>query len=191
MENVEKSEANISKLRLQLENAGIDISIWGTGGYKTIEHLTKEIDCQEIVLTTDENGELIRISEVAAATIFFVDDDCKKYRLKEQKQIFIDGRERIRPSNGQSVFEKMKFGEDPTQAMIRGISEELGIDADINLKHINTVQDIADSKSYPGLQTKSTTHFFDVILNSEQFNPRGYTEEQSDKITYFVWEKID
>ena len=87
MKNVEKSEANISKLRLQLKNAGIDISIWGTGGYKTLEHLAKEIDCKEIVLTTDENGELIRISEVVAAKIFYNHDDGKTYRLKEEKQV--------------------------------------------------------------------------------------------------------
>ena len=190
MEKFEAIESNVPKLKMLLSNAGVDISIWGTGGFKTIEHLAKEIDNNEIILAENEQGELIRISEVVASSIYYI-DDINKYRLKEQKQVFLDGRVRIRPSNGQSVFEKMKFGEDPTQAMIRGISEELGIDADINLKHINTVQDTADSKSYPGLQTKSTTHFFDVILNSEQFNPRGYTEEQSDKITYFVWEKID
>ena len=85
MENVEKSETNISKRRSQLKNAGVDISIWGTGVYKTLEHLAKEIDCQKIVLTTDENGELVRISEVAAANIFFIDSDGIRYRLKEEK----------------------------------------------------------------------------------------------------------
>jgi len=190
MEDLHKVESKVDRLKSKLETFGIDISAWGTGGYKTLDHLTKEIECQEVFLNVNENSELIRISEVVAATIFYTHDDGKKYCLREEKQVFFDGRERVRSSAGQSVFEKMQLGEDPTEAMLRGISEELGIVGSMLLNYVDKVENIADSKSYPGLQTKSTTHLFEAILNSEQFHPQGYREEQPDKVTYFIWESV-
>lgn len=193
MENNEtnESKSNVSILRARLKNAKIDISLWGTGGYKTIEHLAKEIDNNEIILDVTKNGELIRISEVVAAKIFYIDDNGKKYQLIEQKQVFVDGRERIRPSNGQSVFEKMKFGEAPMQAMARGITEELGIGDEFNISFVDEIEKNEESKSYPGLITQSTTYFFEALLNTSQYNSQGYIEVQDDKITYFVWEQIE
>lgn len=78
----------------------------------------------------------------------------------------------------------MKLGESSIETIVRGISEELGVDGDIALEPINKIENVADSKSYPGLQTKSTTYLFEAILTPEQFNPLGYAEEQLDKITY-------
>jgi hypothetical protein len=107
MENYEIKKPKMDDLNLQLKKAGIDISSWGTGGYKTIGHLLNEIESQETILTTDVNGELLRKIEVVGAAIFHISDDGKRYYLKEEKQIFIDGRERQRPvTNNRSVFEK-------------------------------------------------------------------------------------
>ena len=189
MENLGETKSNNDKLKSQLEAYGVDTTVWGTGGYKTIDHLVKEIEDQEVILDFNEDGELTRISEVVAAMILCIHDD-KMYRLKEEKQVFIDGRERVRPSAGQSVFEKMKLGEKPDEAILRGIAEELSIAGEIILNYIEKVENIADSKSYPGLITKSTTHFFEVELTAEQFKSQGYIEEQADKITFFVWEQI-
>lgn len=190
MENLGEAKFGTNKLKSQLEAFGIDTTIWGTGGYKTIDHLVKEIEDQEVILGLNEDGELIRISEVVAAMVLCVHDD-KMYRLKEERQVFKDGRERIRPSAGHSVFEKMKLGENPDEAILRGITEELNIAGEIILNYIKKIENMADSKSYPGIQTKSTTHFFEAMLEASQFNPEGYIEEQLDKSTYFVWELID
>ena len=190
MENIQESKSGIDKLKSKLGCFGIDTSIWGTSGYKTLDHLMKEIECGEAVLGLSPDSELIRISEVVAATIFYRHTDGSEYRLKELKQIFEDGRERVRPSAGQSVFEKMKFGENPSEAMLRGISEELGIGEVETLNYIDKIENLADSKSYPGLKTQSTTHLFEVRLNAEQFNPQGYVERQMGLTTYFIWELI-
>jgi hypothetical protein len=192
MENPEIIKSKIDDLNLQLKKAGIDVSGWGTGGYKTLEHLSNEIESQETILTTDTNGELLRKIEVVGAAIFYFSDDGKKYSLKEEKQIFIDGRERRRLAiKGRSIFEKMKPNEDPKCAIIRGIQEELGIKGDIDLRQTDTYKKIGDSDSYPGLKTESTLYMFNSTLSQEQFNPDGYIEEQPDKTTYFTWIEIE
>lgn len=190
MENLNEAKIGTNKLKSQLEAFGVDISIWGTRGYKTLDHLVNEIEDQEVILDVNENGELIKISEIVAATVLCFYED-KTYRLKEERQVFKDGRERFRLSAGRSVFEKMKLGEKPDKAILRGITEELSIAGEIILNYVGKIEHMADSKSYPGIKAKSTTHFFEAILESSQFNPDGYVEEQADKITYFVWEQIE
>lgn len=191
MENFGEIESDIDKLRSQLDTFGIDTVKWGTGIYKTIYHLADEIKNGEIILKENKDGELIRVSEIVATTIYFTDKDGKTYRLKEQKQVFNDGRERVRQSEGQAVFEKMKSGEEPAEAILRGINEELGINCGIVVKYIETIENFGEAGSYPGMSTESKTHYFETILEAPQFQPQGYIEEQSDKITYFVWELID
>lgn len=193
MENFESNkESKIDDLIFRLKKAGIDVSSWGTGEYKTFEHLLNEIESQETKLSIDVNGELVRTIEVVGAAIYYISNDGKKYYLKEEKQIFIDGRERRRPmTKGRSVFEKMKPNEIPKEAIIRGIREELGIKGDIDLRQTDTYNKIENSESYPGLRTKSTLYMFDSLLNQEQYNPDGYIEEQSDKTTYFTWLEIE
>ena len=188
---MEKSptETNIETLKTQLNNVGIDISVWGTGKAKTIEHLMKEIEDGETILTTNENGELVRLLTVAGADIYYTSKDGKRYRLKEEKQIFKDGRERQR-NLGQAISEKIKQNEDPEIAIARGIKEELGIESKIDLEKIENTKNTVESPSYPGLKTEYSIHKFKAVLNDEQFNPNGYTEIQDGLTTYFVWEEI-
>ena len=176
-------------LQAQLEDAGIDTSTWGTGQAKTLAHLQKEIESGETVLVTGENGELLRKVVVGGADIFYEAPDGKQYRLKEDRQLFTDGRERRRDL-GQAVSEKMKPDEDPQSAMIRGIREELGISGDITLTETGTDEHRVTSASYPGLESQYIRHTYKVVLSDEQFNPEGYTEEQEDKSTFFVWEVL-
>jgi hypothetical protein len=136
-----------------------------------------------------ENGELLRKVLVVGADIFYLSPEGKKFRLKEEKQVFKDGRERRRDL-GTAVSEKMKPGENPKEAMVRGIAEELEIEGEINLTKIDTDEKLITSPSYPGLQSQYVTHKFEVALNEQQFNPDGYKEEQSDKSTYFIWEEV-
>ncbi len=189
MEQLQKIELTASTLKTQLGNAGIDISVWGTGKAKTIDHLKKEIDEGETILETNESGELIRLLTVAGADIYYMSKDGKQYRLKEEKQIFKDGRERQRNLE-QAISEKIKPVEDPDIAIIRGIKEELGIESEINLEKIESTKNTVESPSYPGLKTEYSIHKFKAVLNDEQFNPDGYTEIQDGITTYFIWEEI-
>ena len=177
-------------LQKQLVDAGIDTSSWGTGKAKTLEHLQREIESGETILIIRETGKLLRRIVVVGADIYYQSPDGKKYRLKEDRQVFKDGRERRRDL-GQAVSEKMKPDEDPKDAMIRGIQEELGISSEIALTETGTDVQQATSPSYPGLESEYIRHKFQTTLTDEQFNPDGYVEEQSDKSTYFIWEEVE
>ncbi|OGZ32545.1 MAG: hypothetical protein A3H02_00175 [Candidatus Niyogibacteria bacterium RIFCSPLOWO2_12_FULL_41_13] len=190
MENFEKTnEIAPNVLKQQLEGAGIDTSVWGTGQAKTLAHLQKEIESGETILIKGKEGELLRKVVVGGADVFYVSPEGKKYRLKEDRQVFKDGRERRRDL-GQAVSEKMKPDENPNDAMIRGIQEELGIVGEIILTETGTDEQLLTSPSYPGLQSQYIRHKFEAILNQKQFKQNGYVEEQPDKSTYFIWEEI-
>ncbi len=188
MEDI-KNKNSVESLSEQLESAGIDTSEWGTGQAKTLAHLAKEIEDKETVLIVDEDGELLRKVTVVGADVYHLSPDGKKYHLKEEKQVFNDGRERSRDLV-QAVSEKIKEDEEPREAMIRGIQEELGVTGQILPEYIKTKQRVLSSPSYPGLKSKYVVHEFRVMLNDEQFNPSGYIETQDDKSTYFIWEEI-
>ena len=184
-----QNKITISGLKKQLEDAGINTAKWGTGQAKTLTHLQKEIEDSETVLTTTETGGLLRKVVVGGADVYYKSSDGKKYRLKEEKQVFKDGRERRRDL-GQAISEKVKLNENIEDAMVRGIREELGISGEIVLTKIGTDKQEVVSQSYPGLQSKYIRHKFQVILSDEQFNSDGYIEEQSDLSTYFVWREV-
>lgn len=188
-ESESKIKIDTDALMRQLEDAGIDTSKWGIGQFKTLAHLQKEIEDGETTLESNENGEMLRKVELCSADVYSSTPDGIKYRLKESRQVFKDGRERQRNLK-QAVNEKMKIGENYREAMIRGIKEELSIEGDINLKEIGTEQELVDSPSYPGLKSQFVWHMFDIELDDSQFNPSGYTEIQSDKSTFFIWEEV-
>lgn len=181
---------NINMLKKLLEDNGIDISQWGKGAAKTIEHLQKEIVEQETFLIIGETGELIRKVVIVGADIYYTSQDGKRYRLKEDRQVFNDGSERRR-DYGHAVSEKMKIEEEPEIAMIRGIREELGIEGVIQLSKTEADEKVISSPSYPGLNSHYIRYGFEVFLSENQFNIEGYVEEQADKKTYFVWEQIN
>lgn len=184
------NQITIDTLSNQLTKASIDTSTWGTGQTKTVAHLHEEIQSGETILTPGENDKLLREVIVGNADIFYQSPNGKKYRLKEDKQVFKDGRERRR-NLGHAVSEKMKADEEPIVAMIRGIQEELGINSELKLVKLGTEILQEPSPSYPGLESNYVFHTFEVTLTDEQFNPAGYVEEQTDKSTYFVWEEVD
>lgn len=180
----------MEQLKCTLEKAGIDITRWGIGQAKTLAHLKKEIENGETFLVSDEAGKLIRTVVVGGADIFYQSPDGKKFHLREDRQVFNDGRMRQR-NLSQSVSEKIKPGEDPDTAVIRGIQEELGIEGEIVSIRVGTDDQIIESPSYPGLQSQYVIHRYQVTLTEKQFDPRGYVENQPDKNTYFVWEKLE
>lgn len=178
----------IEQLRMQLQNNGIDLSKWGQGGAKTVEQLFEEIEEGETELTKDLDGKLIRKVLGVGANVYYNEDE-QTFRLKEERQIFSDGRVRVR-NFGRAVSEKIKFGEYPHDAMARGIQEELGILSNLFLEEVETVVETKDSPSYPGLISHYIIDVFKINLTSTQYKPEGYVEERDGIKTYFVWEKI-
>lgn len=167
---------------------GIEIDRWGTGKAKTIKHLIKEINDNECILQEDENSMLVRYLRVATAKIYFEINETK-YILKEEKQVFKDGRIRKR-TNDSSLSEKINPDENPKDAIIRGIKEELGIQNEVIITTYETTSEEMYSDSFPTLLSKYEIYNFNVHLTEEQFNIDGYIEEQEDKTTYFIWDKV-
>ncbi len=180
----------IKALRDQLEQAGISTADWGKGQAKTLRHLVKEIKDGETILVNDARGQLVRSVVVGNADVYYKLPNGNLLCLKEYRQVFNDGRERRR-NLGCAVSEKMKPNETPEEAMIRGIQEELGIAGPIDIAAEGTKEETIDSPSYPGLRSRYIQHKFRIMLNSEQYKLDGYTEEQGEIKTYFIWEDFE
>lgn len=178
---------SLEELYSILKEYYIDLNIWSTGPYKSVEHLWNEIEEDECILYND-NGKLHREVNFVGAKIMYELDGIK-YFLKEEKAIFKDGRERVRDI-WYSMAEKFKFNEDPKQALIRGMKEELDIVVDDSqFVQYNKVYFPSDG-DYPGLESFHTGFGFIITLNGNQYKSGGYVEHQSDKDIYFVWEEV-
>jgi len=187
----EKYKVNISSLEdlyTLLEDNNIDLNIWSTGPYKSVEHLYSELKEGECILF-NINNEIRREVNFVGAKILYKDANGVKYHLHEEKAIFKDGRERIRKI-WYSMAEKFKFGEDPKQALIRGMKEELDIDILENqFVNYNKIYFPSDG-DYPGIKSFHTGYNFLININENQYNPDGYIEHQSDKDIFFIWKEI-
>lgn len=191
MEKMEFTESKIDELKALLESHGVDTSTWGQGATKTIEHLQKEIEDGETTLEIDSDGNLIRKVSLACVNVYYKSEDGKILFLVEEKQVFKNGGERKRTLKS-SVTEKMKRGENSTDAATRGVFEELGIEGEINLKKIDKVSDEEEIVSaYPNLKSKREKDIFETYITESQFRPEGYQEVQDDKTTYFVWKELE
>ena len=170
-----------------LTNFNVPLDDWGSGPYKTIEHLWNELNEEECVLF-NINGTLRREVNFVGAKIYYNDGE-KRYFLKEEKAMFKDGRVRIRKI-WYSMAEKFKFDEDPTEALIRGMKEELDITINENqTTYYNKVYFPSDD-DYPGIKSFHTGYNYLIVLNEDQYNINGYIEHQSDKDIYFKWKEI-
>lgn len=185
----EEFDQELTDLMNLLKSHDIPCELWGTGKSKTVNHLLDELKNNECELT-EMNGTLTRFIEFVGVKIFYTDKEEQRWFLKEDRQEFKDGRVRRRnmPS---SVSEKMMSGEDPLIAAIRGIREELGVKVYGHqlIKRRDLHYD-GGSLSYPGLDTKYKGHKFICEFDDNQFDPTGYMEAQSDKNTFFIWNKV-
>lgn len=183
--NIEKNELIDLLCRYR-----IPIDQWGTHSAKTVDHLLREINEGETVLVVDnESGTMIREFSFASIEVRYTEGD-SVYRLIEHKQVFTDGRERVRQSDI-SIGEKMKHGEvDIHDVITRALSEELGIQEGYTATLTESVIEEVDSMSYPGLRSHRHRHAGIVSIDAEQYRPEGYVEVQADKTTYFIWQKV-
>lgn len=181
---------SVEELENYLRKFSIPISSWGTGKSKELRDLYEELVNDECKLI--ESGEsLHRIIEFVGVEVFYKDDEGGIYHLVEDRQEFSDGRVRKRKMLS-SVSEKMKFGESPSVAGVRGIKEELNIVVSASqLSNHRDIQFNGSSMSYPGLIAKYKGHQFTCYLNKEQFNADGYVEVQKRKKTFFKWIKSE
>ena len=186
-ENYSRNPVDLKSLEEYLLRFGIPLEKWGKGYAKTLSHLLKEIESGECTIL-EEGGNILREIEFAMCEMFYRDGK-NLFKLIEQKQVFNDGRTRIRDKES-SVSEKMMIGEDPLESLIRGIKEELGIIlGESQIEEVGDVKKTESSQSFPGLITRYNGHNFTCFLNQDQYSPNGYVEVQKDKSTHFIWEE--
>jgi len=183
-----KQEINFYEdLISSLKEYNIPLEKWGTGKYKTTQHLWNELVEEECVLTFND-GKIYREVEFVGAKILYKYNG-KNYRLWEDRAIFKDGRTRIRPINF-SMAEKFHNGEKPEQALIRGMKEELGIKLNKNQFTFYNKNRFEENSDYPGIISHHTGYEYLIKLTDEQFNRNGYVEKQKDKEIHFVWREV-
>jgi len=189
-EHVLEREHRIAELAETLKMHGIDVLAWGKGKAKTVEQLYNEIAVGETQLIEGADQALFREVIVAKGEVTYLDAAGVTHRLIEQKQVFTDGRKRTRELDT-AISEKMKFGENPDESIIRGVEEELGISGPITATSDVVREQLEDSPSYPGLQTRYRLHYYRIVLDSSQYRLDGYVEKQPDKSTFFTWQRSE
>lgn len=181
---IEQVRTQLAKL---LTSSGIKLKQWGRGHAKTFNHLLNEFLLGETSFEISRRGELLRVVHLSTVDILY-----KNMKLVEERQVFEDGRVRIRQLSA-TVTEKIYPGEKPTEAARRGLKEELGLKNAYSLRKIRSEKNTVASPSYPGLKSKYLISTYKTSLTPAQYNPRGYVERnKEDGLTaYFVWKKED
>ncbi|MFH1367030.1 MAG: NUDIX hydrolase [Patescibacteria group bacterium] len=173
---------------LLLKKYNIPFEQWGKGESKIIEYLFREIERGETVLT-EENGELLRNVCGVGIDIYFKNEK-NRFKLIETRQQFSDGRTRKRPKLENSVAEKIKNGEKPSETALRALKEELGLEVKPEaIKFVCTDKNIRDPQSFPGLKSRYIIHHFTINITPDLFQPEGYIENRKDLKSYWQWIK--
>lgn len=169
-----------------LARYNVPLEAWGKGDAKTLTHLIAEIESAEAWLEESPVHGLMRVSSGTTLSVYFPVVGGRLV-LKETKQVFADGRIKVRPLDF-SIGEKRRPDETPESAAYRALREELGIDEAIPLQEkTERIKGPVPSVSFPGLTTFYTMHHFIVILPKRYFRPEGYIEHQQDKTNYYEW----
>lgn len=185
-----------------LRNAGVPVDAWDSKkSNKSPEHLFGEIHDGDSVLVqireTDESGiereRILRKTSVIWINVYGHDQNDQRWKLREQRREFNDGRapdERTLPA---SLGEKGKVGKALDEEVARALEEELQISKPLPISFTGTEQlPVKPSPSYPGLPTQAVAHYFDIEfparLVSNEGHVAGFAIPEHDKTTYFVWE---
>ena len=182
-------DTEVARLGDLMQRKGIDTSTWQeSAGNKSLGHLATEILQGDAILeneTTDE--ELRRVTHVVNLYVYAIVAD-QKLQLVEDKQVFVGGKERKRGMK--FLSEKKAVTEPLDSACRRALQEEIHVEAATDIERLE--EDIVekDSPSFPGLVSKYIVYKARTTLAPEQYRAEGYTEIQSDKTTYFVWQPV-
>ncbi len=181
------------ELTTLLLSCGVPIEEWGKGDAKRVADLAREIEQGECFLF-QQGTSLTRMCRVIRINISYRSKDGKALVLVEDHQVFnADGRVRTRRDKGfvGSLWEKIKYGEDPLRAAERCVKEELGMDISSLAPVVAKVEETKASSSYPGLPTKYTFSDFEIAVPDELYKQEGYVEKGKILTSYFVWgEKV-
>ena len=183
---------NHTELEEILTKYNIDPTEYGKNKAKTLDHLLKEILDFETILY-DLEGKLVRVLTLSTAKVYYKQEGSDAVlELREDKQVFKDGRMRVRNLDP-SISEKFKMGENEKDCILRALVEELGmhLDSPYEIEYLRMDKEENLSPSYPGLLSIYHLHRFNITIPEIEYNKEGYMEKQKDKTTYFSWKKIN
>jgi hypothetical protein len=160
---------DIDELSAWLTAKGIDVSRWRSAGRKSVANLWDEIANGEAYIQDDPPLRVVNVTQVIVR---------KGNRfLREVEQEFGDGTRRSRDN---PPSEKMIHDESCTEAALRCLKEELGINAH-NVTFVTPEcrqeQKVLGSPSYPGLLTQYT--FYIVEANVEGLPDAGFWRDNA------------
>jgi hypothetical protein len=181
---------SVDSLTEALDEYQISTNGWGEGDTKTVEDLYGELDCGETVLFMAAEGLQKYITTIKANV--FYRDESGLYRLVEAAQNnLITGTWRHRGlHNSLSEKRHAAHGETPLHAARRALREEIGVEQPLALvQTAEIVHPAKQERNYPSLLTINETQYFQASLRGEDYDPRGYIEEQPTKRTFFHWEQ--
>jgi hypothetical protein len=148
---------SLHQLTAWLISKGISTAQWGMGAAKSLPDLWNEIAIGDAYLEDNPPQRVLNIVDVVV--------HCGNRVLVEHEQQLSDGRKRYRDL---PLSEKIKPGESPVDAAIRGLKEELQVEPN-EIKILNAssppeqIQRV--SNSFPGLQTRYVIHKVDVEID--------------------------
>ena len=180
--------ANVESLRRILEDRGISTTDWGKSKKtKPLSKLYDEIEKGETKLA-NINGKIKRIVDTVSVKIY--DNPQKAYLLYEEGH-YNEKMEKLKDRGNPDVREKMNEGENPREAVKRGIAEELGENYSTNMRFFkgSPIIDIdkvdikeEDSHSYPGLPARYRWYrdeaFIPNLTSDTLYPPPGKKQEK-------------
>lgn len=175
-----------NELRDWLLVRGVDADQWESGRHKSIDNLWAEIEAGESWI--EQGNPPVRLLEVVHLII-----RRNGRRLVEARQEFASGSSRER---GGPPSEKLHPGESYLQAARRCLVEELGVDPGTATFHHSSYRqriDQRDSPSYPGLPSRYSRHFIEVVvpgLPDSDFSTVEQATGPGDPVSrhYWVWQ---
>jgi len=181
---------SIDSLAETLDTHKISTDSWGKEGTKTVEDLYDELERGEATLLVATEGLQKYITTVKVNV--FYRDESGLYRLVEAVQNNLVARTWRHRGLNNSLSEKRHaaYGETPLQAARRALHEEIGVEQALALEQTAEIIHPAKvERNYSPIPTINETQYFQASLRVENYDPRGYVEEQPTKRTYFHWEE--
>lgn len=203
----------IEELKFLFDQYKIDWKAWcDLSNAKSIDFLFREImvgetelKIEKLDLNLAEKETLVRHVRVAEIDVFTVVGD-QTYEIYEVDQIIFlpNGEKHVRSRDiDSSMGEKLVKNEMPIHGAHRGLNEELAMFwhtlgmASLPIESIQTaqrkpvyVEKYKDSRSYPGLMTRTQSHRFQVRIVPEAFEltqDLEFYEEHENVLTRFAW----
>lgn len=175
---------NVHELDEFLRRYGVPVWSYGLNQAKTLAQLLEEVKKGECRLSV-EDGRVVRSAGVVCLNVYQ-----NGLILVEDKQIFLDGRERRRKSSI-SLGEKIEKDETQEKALDRLIQQE-------EVSYLESVRDqiiqsslklgrVGESPGYPGIISKYEFFLYEVSL-PETLTVPLVIHEPDGKIVHYRWE---